>query len=705
MKNVVSLFFLTLLGFQSIAQFVAYDPENAIFNWWTNGIVLDEVGGGAVHNLQIRIDIEGQIAKVQFAFELEAIPDAAHSNGDNDSLELRSNFSMPEGLIFTGIHMRMNGEMRHGRIIERSKAEVIYDNIVFGGDNTPIPSDPGLLMKDGNAYEFRAFPVGNSEDFFAYIELDALLALNSFNSVSKQTRLPLELFQESISPIDSVSITVSSSSDFTNTQMTGISNQNWIVNSDGSKTAHFTQASLPAYLQFEMVNQYAHQQSQCNAESDGQIQTMWSIPFDQVLNRPSCKYMVVVDVDFANKHYQEEDEVLVAAIDRALYGIQAQMEIGDLFYLIVNGEFFQSYSNSWVPKEGFESAREFAAEHAGFNTDAIAAVEYAHFLMQGIEGQIIILTNDYFDSNNQTDASLRLMANNVLATTAKTRTDIYNFHSGPNTLNRMIAGQNRSLTQAFFNEVCELTNGYYRLFSAQDESLAVSQMASSRLAIESIEADSAYADRYYFRTPNDMELHLYAESTSAFVPNSFDVNYSNGQLVNVELTNLHLAQVDTCLRSLLGAAMIETNLNTFHSQYLASRDYEIISTNYQLLSDFSSLLVVEHDSQYNDTVPRTVVGWPMPLSDETTLSDKSASLSLFPNPTSDQLNIRLSGTDEFIQAIKVFDVSGKLVLSKKFVLFQNEIQLVELGSFIKGMYIVRIETNLNRTFSEQIILQ
>ena len=95
----------------------------------------------------------------------------------------------------------------------------------------------------------------------------------------------------------------------------------------------------------------------------------------------------------------------------------------------------------------------------------------------------------------------------------------------------------------------------------------------------------------------------------------------------------------------------------------------------------------------------------MPLSDETTLSDKSASLSLFPNPTSDQLNIRLSGTDEFIQAIKVFDVSGKLVLSKKFVLFQNEIQLVELGSFIKGMYIVRIETNLNRTFSEQIILQ
>jgi hypothetical protein len=277
MKNVVSLFFLTLLGFQSIAQFVAYDPENAIFNWWTNGIVLDEVGGGAVHNLQIRIDIEGQIAKVQFAFELEAIPDAAHSNGDNDSLELRSNFSMPEGLIFTGIHMRMNGEMRHGRIIERSKAEVIYDNIVFGGDNTPIPSDPGLLMKDGNAYEFRAFPVGNSEDFFAYIELDAVLALNSFNSVSKQTRLPLELFQESISPIDSVSITVSSSSDFTNTQMTGISNQNWIVNSDGSKTAHFTQASLPAYLQFEMVNQYAHQQSQCNAESDGQIQTMWSI--------------------------------------------------------------------------------------------------------------------------------------------------------------------------------------------------------------------------------------------------------------------------------------------------------------------------------------------------------------------------------------------------------------------------------------------
>lgn len=702
MKTVLHTLFLITFAFQSFAQLVAYDPENAVFNWWTEGIQLDEVGEGAIAKLDVRVDIEGQLAKIQFAFELKALPDAAHIGGDNDSLELRTSFIMPEDLVFTGIHMRMNGEMRHGRIIERSKAEVIYDNIVFGGDN--VPSDPGLLMKDGDEYEFRVFPAGVDKGDYAFVILDAVIALNSFNSVSKQTRIPLSLFQQSTTPIDSFSMTLKTSNHFSNAQMTGLSGVNWQTNSDSSRTCYFQQIDLPSYLQFELVNQYVHQQNQSNSDLNDRIYSMWSVPFDQTLNRPACNYMIVVDIDFANKRLNEADEVLIEAVDRALAGIQAQMEVGDLFYLIVNGEFFLSYSNQWVPMEGFESARSFALEQTGLKTNILSSLEQAHFLMQGVDGQIIILTNDYFEEENQSDQALRIMANNILATTAKSRTDIYNFHSGPNTVQAYIAGEYRNVTQAFFTEACEITQGYYRAFSAQNESLAVQQMAASRLSIESIEADSFYTDRFYFQFPSESEMHVYSESDDVFVPTAFSVNYSNGLSTELKLSNLQLTEVDTCLRSLLGSAIIKTNETTYQSQYLISRDYEKISTDYLLLSDYSSLLVVENDSQYNDTVPRTIIGWPpMPLTNET-VTEELSELSCYPNPATSFVNISLASKTDFIESIQVFDVSGKLLLDKAFGGFQTEIQLNELDAYPTGLYFLKIRTNQNRTFDERILL-
>lgn len=68
--------------------------------------------------------------------------------------------------------------------------------------------------------------------------------------------------------------------------------------------------------------------------------------------------------------------------------------------------------------------------------------------------------------------------------------------------------------------------------------------------------------------------------------------------------------------------------------------------------------------------------------------DKASIITLYPNPTNRMLNIDLSGTDLNQGAIRLFDVSGKLVKS---VSINRDLVLLDLGELSTGVYVVDIE--------------
>jgi N-acetylneuraminic acid mutarotase len=75
-------------------------------------------------------------------------------------------------------------------------------------------------------------------------------------------------------------------------------------------------------------------------------------------------------------------------------------------------------------------------------------------------------------------------------------------------------------------------------------------------------------------------------------------------------------------------------------------------------------------------------------------------ISLYPNPTSSNLNISFSNFKNVISEISVYDISGKLILQKKVLANQKYIS-IDCASFARGKYFVRVfgkEKSATKTF-------
>ncbi|MBW8521980.1 T9SS type A sorting domain-containing protein (plasmid) [Chryseobacterium chendengshani] len=72
---------------------------------------------------------------------------------------------------------------------------------------------------------------------------------------------------------------------------------------------------------------------------------------------------------------------------------------------------------------------------------------------------------------------------------------------------------------------------------------------------------------------------------------------------------------------------------------------------------------------------------------------KSKTSSIYPNPTKGEINIK---TDKKIKSSTVFDLSGKVLL-------QTDSQKVNIGSFTKGTYLLKVEFADGSTKTEKVI--
>ena len=65
------------------------------------------------------------------------------------------------------------------------------------------------------------------------------------------------------------------------------------------------------------------------------------------------------------------------------------------------------------------------------------------------------------------------------------------------------------------------------------------------------------------------------------------------------------------------------------------------------------------------------------------------SVSIYPNPVTDYLNIKLNSKDKGLAKLYLLDITGKVIISKN---FKNEIQL-DIHKMNKGVYLIKIDNN------------
>ena len=94
----------------------------------------------------------------------------------------------------------------------------------------------------------------------------------------------------------------------------------------------------------------------------------------------------------------------------------------------------------------------------------------------------------------------------------------------------------------------------------------------------------------------------------------------------------------------------------------------------------------------------------MDLSAVNELKMEENEFEVYPNPASNQLNIRLHNTNTAILSLTLFDVSGRTVLHKtEFSGNKNDYQ-VNIDHLNNGLYLLKINS-VEKTITKRIILK
>ena len=77
---------------------------------------------------------------------------------------------------------------------------------------------------------------------------------------------------------------------------------------------------------------------------------------------------------------------------------------------------------------------------------------------------------------------------------------------------------------------------------------------------------------------------------------------------------------------------------------------------------------------------------------------KKGVLSIFPNPSDDMINIEIENIND--AAVKIYNVSGKLVFSKE---LYSKVDKIDISGFTKGIYVVKVIQDSNVNFEKVVV--
>ncbi len=116
--------------------------------------------------------------------------------------------------------------------------------------------------------------------------------------------------------------------------------------------------------------------------------------------------------------------------------------------------------------------------------------------------------------------------------------------------------------------------------------------------------------------------------------------------------------------------------------------------------DMNGELYISISTQYSATTPSTIYK----IIDSSLINSdfEKNGFSLYPNPTNDTFFIK-SSNDVMVSKIELYDVTGKLLLSKKAETTSEN--SISVSNFAKGMYLVKVETTTGKKYTSKLIVE
>lgn len=636
----IALVFTAIFG--EAQSLIAYNPQGTFFDWWSGDFQVPEVGTGTIDSCHIDIEIDGPIAHLKYHYWLRSIPDANQQMLDNDSLELRTSFVCDEAIVFKHIQMKMNDSIRNGRVISRRNALNIWDNLVY--DPTPFiinwggNCDPGLLIKDGNNYEFRAFPVGTDSAYSAYVTLEAELVLSKLNATENEFKLPLQLLKTSSEEPAKFTAILHLDSLYSALNMPAIWQDlgNRTYNLVGS-----TQTLENTVINF--VRTAESSSDQFIFQSEDQKSMVISTFSEDLIDVPaSTDFLFVIDVNDEEWQNHNVTETPLTVFEKNFKAIAKQLNATDRFKLIVQNGAFKTFNENWISADStkLQEALSFSLENIGSRSNPLNAMLYAKTLLQNDNAQVILITSKLYNRTSQSSNQLKTMAERL---EMKHRTDVLSLQTNS-------IGHSNFFDLTLYKTLAANTNGY----AATSESLADQNLFAKLQLLEISRAENK-SEASASTNENGYTSIFQLLDSNFSASDNFSFLYSSGEKTVLNLpASLHTHQLKQSFLSTIGAMKVDAESRIGTDRSVAY--FERQSTLYKALTDFSALLVVEHDSQYNDTTaPEIIQFWPLSVDEVLTHS-----ITIYPNPSSGIITVS-SDENDLILTIKIYDLQGKVV--------------------------------------------
>jgi hypothetical protein len=142
-------------------------------------------GRGKIEESTISVTPKGIYSEVNMYFTFSS--NATSFTSVNDTLEVVFNFSLPAGSLVTDSWLWVDTAIVRADIVDRWTATAIYEGIV------KRRKDPSLLVKNGNNYELRIFPMAGNQN--RKVKMTFLL-LNQWNPDGTfELSLPLSMLK------------------------------------------------------------------------------------------------------------------------------------------------------------------------------------------------------------------------------------------------------------------------------------------------------------------------------------------------------------------------------------------------------------------------------------------------------------------------------------------------------------------------------
>ncbi len=588
-----------------------------------------------------------------------------------DTCEVTLNFDLPENAMITDSWLWFGDDTIKAVILDKWTASSIYESIVNRR------RDPSVLYKQSaTQYELRVFPMAGNAT--RKVKITYLVPV-TWNKTNVAAGLPLPILKTSLTLPSKLLIITWEENQWNNPVITG--NENLVFknttdkNYGECKTVEIPSSEFNGNLKIgfdtPLFNGYYF--SKYQSTDEGYYQLAIS-PSHFINSTGTKKVAVLVDYDASNTEIKSQ-EILNILKDE----MQNNLNPTDSFNLIFSNLNILRLGNEWVQatpqniEAAFQKLENKLSTYSNLATLLANGIDFIN--ENGSDAKILLVSNsgqyaDYIVANKLIDDLLALMTSKIPIHTADYQTLNYRYYFTDQT---QYYGNGY-----FYSNLAKLTAGSYQsLLEGKTESdIFGSAFKYLSGSINSFDLHTRLANgfcysRYYLNKDENVaylnEMILQIGKFKGTLP--FEIDFSgeyNKDIFSesIEIEDNSELENDSVLQKIWAGKFIQEMEKNYSSNDIVA---EIIdeSLNSRILSLYTSFLCLEDTSKWcltcGDQFRNDFIDGPVFVASDD-FSQLSDTVSVYPNPFTDNVNIEIQLTDlSEIQDLSVYDLKGSVI--------------------------------------------